>query len=57
MDKAKAYGLKTYTDWIDGSCQLTVKGTAAPTSQGGFCALPACCLTGAPHIGHVISGT
>jgi len=37
--------------------QLTVKGTAAPTSQGGFCALPACCLTGAPHIGHVISGT
>ena len=32
-------------------------GTAAPTSKGGFCAIPVCPLTGAPHIGDVLSGT
>ena len=37
--------------------QLTVKGSCAPTSQGPFCAIPVCPVTGAPHIGHVVSGT
>lgn len=37
--------------------QLTTKGSAAPTSQGPFCAIPVCPLTGAPHIGHQVSGT
>lgn len=37
--------------------QLTVNGSAAPTGQGGFCAVPACIFSGAPHIGTVISGT
>lgn len=32
-------------------------GVAAPTSKGGFCAIPICPLTGAPHIGDVLSGT
>ena len=37
--------------------QLTVAGSCAPTSQGPFCAIPVCPVTGAPHIGHVVSGT
>lgn len=37
--------------------KLTVGGSCAPTSKGGFCAIPVCPLTGAPHIGDVISGT
>ena len=32
-------------------------GVAAPTSKGGFCAIPICPLTGAPHIGDVLTGT
>jgi hypothetical protein len=36
---------------------LTVKGNVPPTSQGPFCAIPVCPVTGAPHIGHVVSGT
>ena len=36
--------------------QLTVKGTCAP-GAGPFCAIPVCPVTGANHIGHVVSGT
>lgn len=43
---------------ITGGILKTGKGgTAAPTSKGGFCAIPVCPLTGAPHIGDVLSGT
>lgn len=37
--------------------KLTVAGTAGATGQGGFCAIPVCPFSGAPHIGHIISGT
>ena len=37
--------------------QLTVAGSCAVTGQGGFCGLPNCLLTNAPHVGHIISGT
>jgi hypothetical protein len=37
--------------------QLTVGGSCAVTGQGGFCGIPNCLLTSAPHVGHVISGT
>lgn len=36
---------------------LTISGTASATGEGGFCAIPVCPFTGAPHIGHIISGT
>lgn len=35
---------------------LTVGGTATPTSKGPFCAIPVCPFTGAPHIGDVVRG-
>jgi hypothetical protein len=37
--------------------QLTVNGSCSPTGSGGFCGIPVCPLTGAPHIGTIISGT
>lgn len=37
--------------------KLTVGGSCAVTGQGGFCGLPTCLLTNAPHVGHIISGT
>jgi hypothetical protein len=37
--------------------KLTVNGTAAPTGSGGFCGIPVCPFSGAPHIGPIISGT
>ena len=36
---------------------LTVKGNVPTTGQGPFCAIPVCPVTGAPHTGHVVSGT
>lgn len=36
---------------------LTVKGSAAPTGAGPFCALPFCLVTGAPHVGPTVTGT
>ena len=48
--------IKTPKAQITGG-QLTVNGTAAPTGSGGFCGIPACPFSGAPHIGNMISGT
>lgn len=43
---------------ITGGNLTTVNGgTATPNGQGGFCGIPVCPLTGAPHIGNKISGT
>lgn len=36
---------------------LTTNGTAQPTGNGAFNAIPVCPFTGAPHIGNKISGT
>jgi len=48
MDSAKAK--------ITGG-NLEVGGTAAPTGTGPFCGLPACLITGAPHVGDKVAGT
>lgn len=32
---------------------VNINGTVAPTGQGAFCGITACCLTGAPHVGPV----
>jgi hypothetical protein len=37
--------------------KLTVNGTAAPTGSGGFCGIPACIFSSAPHVGNVIQST
>ena len=36
---------------------MTVGGSAAPTGQGGWCAIPVCPLVGSPHIGDCLTGT
>lgn len=36
---------------------LEVAGTAGATGTGGFCAIPVCPFSGAPHVGNKISGT
>jgi len=33
---------------------LTANGIAAPTGEGGFCAIGICPLTGLPHVGSTI---
>jgi len=42
---------------ITGGILQTSGGTCAADGQGGFCGLPVCCLTGAHHVGTMISGT
>ena len=37
--------------------KLTVQGTVAPTGSGPFCGIPTCPVTGAPHVGPIVSGT
>lgn len=37
--------------------QLTVNGSCSPTGSGGFCGIPVCPFTGAPHVGNTITGT
>lgn len=37
--------------------QLEVAGTTAPEGSGGFCALPNCVFSGAPHTGTKVIGT
>lgn len=37
--------------------QVTCKGTATPSGQGPFCAIPACLFTGAPQCGTDVKGT
>jgi phage gp45-like len=37
--------------------KLQVNGTAAPNGQGGFCGIPNCAFTGAPHIGNALNNT
>ena len=37
--------------------QLTVKGSSAPTGQGGFNCVPNCIFSGAIHNSHIVSGT
>ena len=36
---------------------LKCKGTATPSGQGPFCAIPVCPFTGAPQCGTDVSGT
>lgn len=35
---------------------VTIGGTVAPTGTGAFCGIPACLLTGAPHVGNKATG-
>lgn len=37
--------------------QVTCKGTATPSGNGPFCAIPACLFTGAPQCGTDVMGT
>lgn len=39
-----------------GTLQTTNGGTCAPMGMGGFCAIPVCPYTGAPHVGYQITG-
>ena len=39
-----------------GSLETANGGSCSPVGMGGFCALPACAFTGAPHVGNIISG-
>ena len=34
----------------------TTAGTCSPTGMGGFCGIPVCPFTGAPHVGNKITG-
>ena len=36
---------------------LQVDGAVSPTGSGPFCAMPACAITGAPHIGNIVTNT
>jgi hypothetical protein len=40
-----------------GNLQTVNGGTCAPAGIGGFCAVPVCPMTGAPHVGNKIQGT
>lgn len=37
--------------------KLTVNGAGVANGQGGFCGLPSCLFTGAPHVTNTITGT
>jgi hypothetical protein len=37
--------------------ELKVNGTATPNGQGGFCGIPNCIFSGAPHVGSILEGT
>lgn len=39
---------------IKGGCTVIMDGTVTPGSTGGFCGLPACAFSGAPHAGKEI---
>lgn len=36
--------------------QVVLGGTVAPNGKGALCGIPACCFTGAPHIGDTSAG-
>jgi phage baseplate assembly protein gpV len=61
--KAKEVNLEADTVEVKGQDvtitggNLTVDGSVAPTGSGPFCALPACMMTGSPHIGNKVMGT